>query len=151
MSGHSWYILPEQLPKMPTLLHAFFRAFHFRGFPSGSSDKSGTIQRRLAWPLRKDDTHKLRSGRDLLVPWKEMSQGKFFFHTAEKGFSGACVSLHLRTWVLLFFPWVLCCGCLFSLGKPCYLCLLQLLHLLLTKEIFWPTRLRARSAAAEKK
>ena len=27
----------------------------------GSSDKTGTIQRRLAWPLRKDDTHK--SGR----------------------------------------------------------------------------------------
>ena len=26
----------------------------------GSSDKIGTIQRRLAWPLRKDDTHKSR-------------------------------------------------------------------------------------------
>ena len=26
-----------------------------------SSDKIGTIQRRLAWPLRKDDTHKSRS------------------------------------------------------------------------------------------
>ena len=26
-----------------------------------SSDKSGTIQRRVAWPLRKDDTHKSRS------------------------------------------------------------------------------------------
>ena len=25
--------------------------------PSGTSDKIGTIQRRLAWPLRKDDTH----------------------------------------------------------------------------------------------
>ena len=25
----------------------------------GSSVKIGTIQRRLAWPLRKDDTHKL--------------------------------------------------------------------------------------------
>uniref|UniRef100_A0A0D3BMW1 Uncharacterized protein n=1 Tax=Brassica oleracea var. oleracea TaxID=109376 RepID=A0A0D3BMW1_BRAOL len=30
--------------------------------PSGTSDKIGTIQRRLAWPLRKDDTHKLRNG-----------------------------------------------------------------------------------------
>ena len=29
--------------------------------PFGSSDKIGTIQRRLAWPLRKDDTHKSRS------------------------------------------------------------------------------------------
>ena len=27
----------------------------------GSSDKIGTIQRRFAWPLRKDDTHKSRS------------------------------------------------------------------------------------------
>nr|KJB65083.1 hypothetical protein B456_010G079800 [Gossypium raimondii] len=30
-------------------------------FPSGTSDKIGTIQRRLAWPLRKDDTHKSRN------------------------------------------------------------------------------------------
>ena len=28
--------------------------------PKGSSVKIGTIQRRLAWPLRKDDTHKSR-------------------------------------------------------------------------------------------
>ena len=27
----------------------------------GSSDKIGAIQRRLAWPLRKDDTHKSKS------------------------------------------------------------------------------------------
>ena len=27
----------------------------------GSSVKIGTVQRRLAWPLRKDDTHKSRS------------------------------------------------------------------------------------------
>ena len=32
----------------------------------GSSDKIGTIQRRLAWPLRKDDTHKSRSVNDFL-------------------------------------------------------------------------------------
>eukprot|EP00877_Chromochloris_zofingiensis_P004510 jgi/Chrzof1/1405/Cz10g06180.t1 len=30
--------------------------------PSGTSVKIGTIQRRLAWPLRKDDTHKSRNG-----------------------------------------------------------------------------------------
>ncbi|ESW08806.1 hypothetical protein PHAVU_009G076400, partial [Phaseolus vulgaris] len=29
--------------------------------PTGTSDKIGTIQRRLAWPLRKDDTHKSRN------------------------------------------------------------------------------------------
>ena len=32
----------------------------------GSSVKIGTIQRRLAWPLRKDDTHKSRSVSNLL-------------------------------------------------------------------------------------
>ena len=32
----------------------------------GSSVKIGTIQRRLAWPLRKDDTHKSRSVNDFL-------------------------------------------------------------------------------------
>ena len=34
---------------------------HLPDFLRGSSDKIGTIQRRLAWPLRKDDTHKSRS------------------------------------------------------------------------------------------
>ena len=36
---------------------------HFATLDSfqGSSVKIGTIQRRLAWPLRKDDTHKSRS------------------------------------------------------------------------------------------
>lgn len=35
---------------------------------SETSDKIGTIQRRLAWPLRKDDTHKSRNGPDFFVP-----------------------------------------------------------------------------------
>ena len=34
----------------------------------GSSVKIGTIQRRLAWPLRKDDTHKSRSVNNLFAP-----------------------------------------------------------------------------------
>ena len=34
---------------------------HLTGSLRGSSVKFGTIQRRLAWPLRKDDTHKSRS------------------------------------------------------------------------------------------
>ena len=33
----------------------------------GSSVKIGTIQRRLAWPLRKDDTHKSRSVNNLNI------------------------------------------------------------------------------------
>ena len=35
----------------------------------GSSDKIGTIQRRLAWPLRKDDTQKSRSVPSFFVNW----------------------------------------------------------------------------------
>ena len=39
-----------------------FKDIKVIGFPSGfPSVKIGTIQRRLAWPLRKDDTHKSRS------------------------------------------------------------------------------------------
>jgi hypothetical protein len=34
----------------------------------GSSVKIGTIQRRLAWPLRKDDTHKSRSVSNFFAP-----------------------------------------------------------------------------------
>jgi hypothetical protein len=34
---------------------------HVHWDPHGSSVKIGTIQRRLAWPLRKDDTLKSRS------------------------------------------------------------------------------------------
>ena len=34
----------------------------------GSSDKIGTIQRRLAWPLRKDDTRESRSVPGFLYP-----------------------------------------------------------------------------------
>ena len=34
----------------------------------GSSVKIGTIQRRLAWPLRKDDTHKSRSVNNFFAP-----------------------------------------------------------------------------------
>ena len=42
-----------------------------------SSVKIGTIQSRLAWPLRKDDTHKSRSGNNFLtkVFWPARSEG----------------------------------------------------------------------------
>ena len=39
----------------------------------GSSVKIGTIQRRLAWPLRKDDTHKSRSVNNLLKKQQQTS------------------------------------------------------------------------------
>ena len=39
-----------------------YHGFHVSTVSSETSDKIGTIQRRLAWPLRKDDTHKSRNG-----------------------------------------------------------------------------------------
>ena len=42
--------------------------------PSGTSDKIGTIQRRLAWPLRKDDTHKSRNGPNFFFFPKKLSK-----------------------------------------------------------------------------
>jgi len=41
----------------------------------GSSDKIGTIQRRLAWPLRKDDTHKSRSVQNFLCIFVAKARG----------------------------------------------------------------------------
>ena len=45
----------------------------------GSSVKIGTIQRRLAWPLRKDDTHKSRS------------VNNFFAHCSASGSRATCI------------------------------------------------------------
>ena len=48
---------PDQL-----LVHRIFANWCISsGVKTVSYDKIGTIQRRLAWPLRKDDTHKPRS------------------------------------------------------------------------------------------
>ena len=51
MISRSWWSIESVFPDT-----------QYRGFPSdslrGSSIKIGTIERRLAWPLRKDDTHK---------------------------------------------------------------------------------------------
>ena len=48
MSHLSWTMCAQRMHDLPEPLR-------------GSSDKIGTMQRRLAWPLRKDDTHKSRS------------------------------------------------------------------------------------------
>ena len=44
------------------LLSSYYPALLLKLVSSETSDKIGTIQRRLAWPLRKDDTHKSRNG-----------------------------------------------------------------------------------------
>ncbi|ESW33687.1 hypothetical protein PHAVU_001G090500 [Phaseolus vulgaris] len=51
--------------------------------PLGTSDKIGTIQRRLAWLLRKDDTHKSRN-----CP-------NFFFSLLSSFYGGSDISFEL--------------------------------------------------------
>ena len=59
----------------------------------GSSVKIGTIQRRLAWPLRKDDTHKSRSVYN-------------FFATADLKPDNAATLMNVYGWLQwLFFCW----------------------------------------------
>ena len=55
---------------------------HFASLDSfrGSSVKIGTIQRRLAWPLRKDDTHKSRSVTQFFVSPLGFAHVVFGFH-----------------------------------------------------------------------
>ena len=48
----------------------YVRATTCLGSLRGSSVKIGTIQRRLAWPLRKDDTHKSRSVNNFFASWR---------------------------------------------------------------------------------
>lgn len=42
---------------------------------SETCDKIGTIQRRLAWPLRKDDTHKSRNGPNFFLNFSLIAKG----------------------------------------------------------------------------
>ena len=51
----------------------------------GSSDKIGTIQRRLAWPLRKDDTHKSRSVPSFLRAYDPLRQPSSFAWNRHSG------------------------------------------------------------------
>ena len=46
----------------------------------GSSVKIGTIQRRLAWPLRKDDTHKSRSVNNFFSPEAGSDRTNCYFY-----------------------------------------------------------------------
>ena len=46
----------------------FWYAHIYKDSFRGSSVKIGTIQRRLAWPLRKEDTHKSRSVNNFRLP-----------------------------------------------------------------------------------
>ena len=56
----------------------------------GSSVKIGTIQRRLAWPLRKDDTHKSRSVNNFLPILPCIAYDGSPCHRARVQFSWGC-------------------------------------------------------------
>uniref|UniRef100_M1A1W4 C-terminal zinc-finger n=1 Tax=Solanum tuberosum TaxID=4113 RepID=M1A1W4_SOLTU len=64
--------------------------------PSGTSDKIGTIQRRLAWPLRKDDTHKSRNGPNFFAGRRRLCSGQsviFGLSSAARKLFGVSFSL----------------------------------------------------------
>ena len=70
-----------------------------------SSVKIGTIQRRLAWPLRKDDTHKSRSVTNFFA--------KYFFVPcciSRTKTAAPAQERHARTTNLFFFRFILCEG-----------------------------------------
>ena len=62
-----WGLMPRRRPWIRLMVCVACSSDSYHCFSSlsdslrGSSVKIGTIQRRLAWPLRKDDTHKSRS------------------------------------------------------------------------------------------
>jgi hypothetical protein len=76
----------------------------------GSSVKIGTIQRRLAWPLRKDDTHKSRSVNNLLLAERLDTEGGCWDIHNERPVSFGrllwleSVMFDLDSW------WCVCCG-----------------------------------------
>nr|PNR25961.1 hypothetical protein PHYPA_031270 [Physcomitrium patens] len=71
---------------------------------SETSDKIGTIQRRLAWPLRKDDTHKSRNGPNLFL-FADLSLFLAFIacHVSRLGFLLITAAVHKRCSLLHHF------------------------------------------------
>ena len=65
----------------------------FDGTSLRSSAKIGTIQRRLAWPLRKDDTHKSRSVSNFF--------GKLCSFSADHNFIGKAQGAELQPKALI--------------------------------------------------
>ena len=60
----------------------------------GSSVKIGTIQRRLAWPLRKDDTHKSRSVHNFFFAGTILEEsGRYDSAGYRFSYSGMCSAL----------------------------------------------------------
>ena len=55
----------------------------------GTYTKIGTIQRRLAWPLRKDDTQKSRMVSNFFCYFPEMRGFKFVLHRDHAGEAGS--------------------------------------------------------------
>ena len=74
--------------------------------PRWSSVKIGTIQRRLAWPLRKDDTHKSRNGPIFFEILRVGPPGCYFSYLELRPSSLLSVSIlfgisHAGPWLLL--------------------------------------------------
>ncbi|GLJ30630.1 hypothetical protein SUGI_0606500 [Cryptomeria japonica] len=62
MEGRTRVALLPHLLRINDVGATYIVLYYHKSVSSETSDKIGTIQRRLAWPLRKDDTHKSRNG-----------------------------------------------------------------------------------------
>ena len=83
----------------------------------GSSVRIGTIQRRLAWPLLKDDTHKSRSVNNYdagVCEKRLLLREPFALESSSRNWSPALI---LKLWGLIF-PHVFCFGGVFLFQTP---------------------------------
>ena len=81
---HKAYLKISSRPPNPNSEHYILDSLR------GSSVKIGTIQRRLAWPLRKDDTHKSRSVNNFLPILPCIAYDGSPCHRARVQFSWGC-------------------------------------------------------------
>ena len=84
-SLHILHIHPRLHPHMCIYIYIYIHTYIYVSDPLwGSSVKVGTTQRRLAWPMRKDDTHKSRS----VIP----THGSFLIR-CQRGHAGVVLPL----------------------------------------------------------
>ena len=79
-----------------------YHGFHVSIVSSETSDKIGTIQRRLAWPLRKDDTHKSRNGPNFFVDHSFLLVRHLLIQVVLCAYRFFLMSLHDSTMLCLF-------------------------------------------------
>ena len=89
VGSRSWAVGPQL--QTWTLAPPMLEQLKILDSPRRSFDKIGTIQRRLAWPLRKDDTHKSRRVTKFFSPKDQFLAAKDQFLTVLSFAPGPCL------------------------------------------------------------